>query len=300
MEENAEHLKIMPVEQCGYVGQCMTNPASYEREAGGSWGYYKPSKKRVAEVALRKLEEARAKDIETHERNVPALANNKRIYDQAVAFMKGIGIPDSYVAVDPRSRARYPKKEKHIAGYLLDLRRECKIDDGFAHATATYERLKRDYDTYAEEAEREAERERKKAEQEAERRKEERRKNLRLAEIIMRYDLDPDVEIEDVLAKLSERNQRIDLAVAMRQTRDDWSEGPYRVSDALRRFTIETDEDKDIVVDVSRYLGDGWDGDGRIFRDCAWNYDRLFDSVDDKQLVADVQTAYEWWADRYC
>jgi len=43
---------------------------------------------------------------------------------------------------------------------------------------------------------------------------------------------------------------------------------------------------------VMSNLGYRWDGDGRCFRDCEWNYDRLLSSITDKQLVADVTTAY--------
>jgi len=37
--------------------------------------------------------------------------------------------------------------------------------------------------------------------------------------------------------------------------------------------------------------------DGRVFRDTTWNYTRLFDSVEDKQLVADVHKAMQMAGD---
>jgi hypothetical protein len=115
---------------------------------------------------------------------------------------------------------------------------------------------------------------------------------VELAEIILRYGMDRESDWKDVFQALREKHQRVDLAVAMMNVRHDWNDGPDQVSNAMGRFTIETTEDKDIANSVLANLGDGWDGDGRCFRDCEWNYDRLLSSITDKQLVADVTTAY--------
>lgn len=68
------------------------------------------------------------------------------------------------------------------------------------------------------------------------------------------------------------------LAVAGMDTRNDWSDGCHRVEIALAKFDIESPRDQEIF--------DDWRGhcesfeDGRQFRDCLWNYDRLFDLAD--------------------
>lgn len=285
-------LKIQAVEQCGAAGKCQSHPSGYEHACSS---YSKPSKERVATYALQQLEAARAKDVATHEKNIPLLQHNIVLAQRVEALMKEIGMPESYTERDTSSRARYPKSIRREAGWTTDLRRECKTDDGFAAATRSYEDLKRRYEEYAAEGKRDAEaaaRERERAQQaEVERRK----ADMELAAILLRYQLPIESTWSDVLDALSGKHQRLNLAVAMAQTRADWNEGPYRVTGALRSFTIETNEDKDIAACIADCLHDF--EDGRVFRDCTWNYDALFASVQDQQLVADVRIAMQRGSD---
>lgn len=279
---------IQAVEMCGAIGKCMASPQSY---ASNLSSYQQGNPRQVAAHALRKLEEARALDVATHEKNLPAIEANKVTAARVEALMAEIGMPKSYSERDRTSRARYPKSITHSAGYITDLRRHCLTDDGFASATLTYERLKRDYDAYAARAEQEAVAADRKREQEAAALVERRKADMELAALLLRYELPIDSTWGDVLEALCGKNQRLDLAVAMRATRGDWSDGPYRVRHALDRFTIETTEDKDIANDVLECLADF--EDGRVFRDTTWNYDRLFASVGDEVLRADCIKAME-------
>lgn len=282
-------MKIMPVAQCGLVGKCQSHPSGYEHACGG--GYSKPSIERVATYALQQLESARAKDVATHEENLPAIENNKAVRAHVEQLMTGIGMPPKWSERDHNSRSRYPKTVTHDAGWKTDLVREVKIDDGFASATLSYQSLKTRYDEYAESAKGAAAREQAQREAAEKERIEKRKADMALAAILLRYGLPPESEWSDVLDNLRARDQRLDLAVAMAHTRADWNEGAYRVRDALHRFTINTDEDKDIAADVTPLLADF--DDGRCFRDCAWNYSRIFASVTDQQLSADVQLAMQ-------
>lgn len=72
-------------------------------------------------------------------------------------------------------------------------------------------------------------------------------------------------------------NKYLVLAIAMKETRLNWSEGFYRVEDALKTFQIESEQDQAIYADISGCLHEE---DGRVFRDTTWNYDRLFELVD--------------------
>lgn len=285
-----EPLKIMPVEQCGAVGQCQSHPSGYEHTLSA---YSKPTKERVATYALQQLEAARAKDIATHEANLPAIENNKAVAERVTALMTEIGMPASFSERDRNSRARYPKTIRHDAGYITDLRREVKRDDGFTAATRTYEDLKRRYQEYAEAGKREAEAAARERERAAQAEVEKRKADMELAALLLRYGLPIESTWSDVLEHLCGKHQRLDLAVAMQRTRMDWNDGPYRVSDALRRFTIETNEDKDIAACVAGGLVDF--EDGRVFRDMAWSYDALFASVaaEQPQLAADLKTALD-------
>lgn len=277
---------IQAVEQCGSIGKCMGSPSSYA-SVMGSYGSKNP--KAVAAHALQELEAARARDIATHEKNGPALVANKQIVERVTALMNEIGMPTSYSERDRQSRARYPKSIRHDAGYIGDLRRNCPTTDGFEHATHTYERLLKDYQAYAVRAQDEFEQAERQRAREAEQLVERRKADMELAAMLLRYELPIDSSWSDVLEALRGRDQRLDLAVAMSQTRSDWSEGAYRVSAALGRFKIDSTEDKDIATDILSCLEDF--EDGRVFRDTTWNYGLLFAGAADQQLSADVQKA---------
>lgn len=284
-------LKIMPVVKCGHVGTCQSSPSGYASDLKNRYMYSDPTADVVADHALRKLEAAREIDIDTHEKNLPAIENNKLIVAHVTKLMDSVGMPRSYRVRDFKSRARYPKYEYQPAGYLGDLQREVLVDDGFEQSTRTYERLLATYRKFKESAAEQAARAQRDRETAAERERQARLANVELAEIILRYDLNRESDWSEVLEALCDKHQRADLAVAMMRVRNDWSDGPDAVSNAIDRFKIETDEDKEIANDIMRHLGDGWDHDGRCFRDTTWNYDRLIGSLPD-QLASDVGTAW--------
>ncbi|HDS1221712.1 TPA: hypothetical protein QEF96_000375 [Stenotrophomonas maltophilia] len=280
-------MKIQQVTRCAKVRGCMSSPKDYAPSS--SYGSACPT--RTAAIALQKLEQAYAEDKATHEANIPAMAANQEIIERVTALMAEIGMPARFSERDTRSRARFPKSITHDAGYLTDLRREVKTNDEWDLAQKTYEDLLARYRAF----EKDAAKQKEHADQQKEREHnlliEQRKADMALAAMLLRYDLPIDASWEDVLEALRGRDKRLDLAVAMRQTRGDWSEGPYRVRHALDRFSVETDEDKAIANDVLDCLRDF--DDGRVFRDTTWNYDVLFASVADQQLSADVQTALD-------
>lgn len=279
-------LKIAAVEPCGFVNKCMASPQSYASQLSG---YSTPSAERVAAYALQQLEAARQKDIDTHARNLPLLEQNKAVRAHIEAVMDAVGMPKRWSERDTASRSRYPKTITRDAGYLSDLLREVKTSDGFEYATSSHERLLKDYEAYAARAKTEAEHARGAAERQRQAEIEKRKADMELASLLLRYSLPIESTWRDVLDALTSRDQRLALAVAMQQTRMDWSEGPYRVRDALGGFQIETTEDKDIATDVLACLEDFCDG--RVFRDTRWSYDALFASVKDPQLAKDCQAA---------
>lgn len=285
-------LKIMPLELCGAVGKCLCTPSEYK---GRMSTYRTPTIDQIAAHAIRELETARAADVAMHDRNAPAIANNAAVRAYVEATMTNIGMPAKFSVRDMTSRARYPKTVTHQAGYLTDLVRECKTDDGFAQATSTYEMLLKRYRDYEASAKIEAEKAKAAAEREAADKLAKRKADLELVTIIQRYSLPIESEWGDVLEALRERDQRLDLAVAMEDVRGDWNEGCGAVESAIGRFTIRTDEDKDIVNDVLGCTREF--EDGRVFRDTGWNYNALYESVADQVLAADVRLARRYAED---
>jgi hypothetical protein len=136
-------MKIMTVEPCGKIGSCQASPGGYASalKGYGRWSFSDPSQDQVADHALAQLDAARKLDIAAHEKNAPALENNKLIVAHITQLMDAIGMPRSHRVRDHKSRARYPKYDTLPAGYLADLQREVKTDDGFASAPSRNERM---------------------------------------------------------------------------------------------------------------------------------------------------------------
>lgn len=234
------------------------------------------------------LTDAWAKDQATHSVNLVAIEHNKEMRGRITALMAEAGVPDHYYAPKAGSRSsRWPPKNvKHEAGYLGDLRRTFPISDGF-------EEVKRLHDSIAKEiadtravAEKASAAAAEAIKKNAERRKAE----LVLAAIKVRHGIADDVDWDGTLEALRSKDKYLDLAIAGLWTRGDWSDGFHRVEAALKRFTIESNQDKDIAADLCGCMGSD---DGRVFRDTTWSYDKLFDLVADKTLLADARTCLE-------
>lgn len=281
-------MKVMAVEQCKAMGRMFHSPSDFTHRMSNS-SYYKPSMLSIADYAMTQLETARAADVAMHEKNLPAMEMNKRIAVHLETLMKSIGMPEGWSERDPSSRARVPRTISHKAGWRTDLLKHCSVSDGFDSATSSYESIKARYAEYRVQALRDAEQKAGQAERDAAAKLAQRMADKDLVTIIARYNLPLESEWGDVLEALREKDQRLNLAVAMYDVRSDWNEGCGAVESALSSFTIRTDEDKDIANDV---LGCTHDfEDGRVFRDTNWSYNRLFASVEDKQLSTDVQMA---------
>jgi hypothetical protein len=89
----------------------------------------------------------------------------------------------------------------------------------------------------------------------------------------------------DVYDALVEKDKYLSLGIDLLRCRNDFSEWKS-ARNAISNFKIETPQDKAISDDLNETIAD-FDGDGRIFRDCEWSYDKLFGLVD-KQLYEDV------------
>ena len=120
----------------------------------------------------------------------------------------------------------------------------------------------------------------------AEQDKERRKADIELAGLILRYSAPEDTDWDGMLELLRSKDQYLDLAIAGQETRGDWSDGFYRVSEALQRFKLKDERDKEIAADLLGCMGSE---DGRVFRDTQWNYGELYALVSDQQLAKDAQ-----------
>lgn len=287
-----QSIKIMTVKPCSEIKKLPSysydfknfyKPDSYYRQP-------EPSKLDIYKHLMKRFEEAKKQDEETHKLNIEALENNKIIKGYIVNLMKSLGIPDTYKE-RIESRSRTPKYETKNAGYIGDISRNIPVFDGFDENKI--KTLEAEYERYRIEAEKEEEELKVKKQKEDNAAKEKRRNDIELASIIVRNGLNEDLTWEEALEHLRNKNSKVNLAIAMLDVRNDWNDGCYKVEYALSKFKAVDEIDKAIEASVQSaiHFFNTESRDGRIFRDIQWNYDAIFSLVDE-QLVKDVTKAH--------
>lgn len=220
------------------------------------------------------LDAAYEKSLPIVERNREVYAHNKALADRVTALLKAIKLPQSRVCISNRGlRAKYVEAgwQKSVDAIPLN---------------CGWGKLERQYRERLESVKRQQEEAERKRQQEAyAREKEEKRVQSRVVAKLVAKDLGVDADGWDhVFSEILSRNKYLALADAGLKTRGNWSDGPYRVREALRSFTVDDSQDKAIKDCYESELSD-WCGDGRIFRDFEWNYDRLFEMAKQKDPV---------------
>lgn len=91
---------------------------------------------KILKDALESIETDMKRIEEVHEKNKPAIENNKQIRERVELIMKGVlGIPDTYRTYEYKTkRSSKPTEVSHRAGYIGDLERNIPIHDGYEDA----------------------------------------------------------------------------------------------------------------------------------------------------------------------
>ncbi|MNX98846.1 hypothetical protein D3C86_1312710 [compost metagenome] len=126
---------------------------------------------------------------------------------------------------------------------------------------------------------------------EKEKAEKEKEQNKKLALLLAKYDLeltDSWGDLEDVIIN---RNKYLRLAFYLEKNRKDWTSGHDYAETGLSCFNAESEIDHKIEEDISSCMYENWDGDGRVFRDCAYNYSVLYGiaAEQDPQLYKDFE-----------
>ena len=189
--------------------------------------------------------------------------------------MKAFGIPNSYKeSYYPSSRSINPKTRTVDAGFVDDIRKNIKVYD--KHYETIKERIKTRRKQIQEAVKTFSLKSRE--QEEALKKEEEKLKNEKiLATLRVKYDTEYDAEVSEILDKIFSKSKYLRLGDSMLNTRRDFSRYE-EVGIALVFLDHNIDPDKEIIENVMNCL-DNWDGDGRIFRDTLWNYDKLFTLV---------------------
>lgn len=277
----------------------LTPLASYSAVSESSFyvrDYYGGSKAPTTLAALSLRKEAVLKeheklkqDIEqVHTGNLPALAVNTAIHEKMTLVMQQAGIGTTFSVREVPKGKRTMQWVTKPAGWVADLAREAPTSDGFDSAMYSMKiRAESIEQTYKKMAAKLAEEEKKAAaEVKAQ------TKILELAKLQVKYDLPATTDAEGILEHLRGLDKYFNLAYALEATRNDWSEGFYKVENALASFVVEKDLDKEIEKELQELLNSE-EQDGRIFRDCQYNYGYLY-SLATTAIVQDYQTLTQY------
>lgn len=220
------------------------------------------------------------------EQNVLLIENNKRIHQKVSLIMQGLGVGNTFTTTEYSNRSTKAKTVTHSAGYLCDLGRNVpvsvsgKIDTkGLRDSALRVWRQKND--TLLQKDRDEAKKKQALADLN------------KMAMLRVKYTPDnPESEKEDILVGVLSKNKYLRLAHFLQMNRGDWTDGYDYAETGLNGFVVENEVDAEIEKDIQFHI-DNWDGDGRIFRDCEYNYNVLFGMVDDEQLMKDYNNINE-------
>jgi hypothetical protein len=231
-------------------------------------------------------------DMERAKRNEVRVEANRALLQKVYQLLIDMGVPTKeWIFASSRSH----QKKYQNAPWIADLRRlfplSCttarQVEDAwenFKKKVAEAEKKEREVAEYAK---RQAEAEQKE------------RTGIALA---IKYAIELGLENPEqytpntLVTVLRDNDKYLNLAMAMEQTRGNWSEGFWRVDTALDEFKIETDMDKIIYAEISD-LVNGDERDGRIFRDCAHNYGMIYQLVNPK--IASIYSELSKYATDY-
>lgn len=275
----------------GWINSRTASLNSYESEWFKFYGSYSEKTieeltqgmldKRYAEI-LERIAQLEAAVTKAWQDNVEAINNNKLVREKVELMMKHCGIASTYTTYEfPTSRSRTKKAVTHSAGYLGDLTRNVPISvQGSKPNAEEYkkkaERLYKDMSSKIADFERQK-----------------RIKETKAKEVhelaLLRAKYCPDnalADLQDILGGLLEKDKYLRLAYWLERNRGDWTEGYNYAEIGIDSFSVQTEVDKEIEEDIRHYI-DNWDGDGRVFRDCEYNYSVLY-GMADAALYADL------------
>jgi len=221
------------------------------------------------------------------DQNTPLIENNLQIHQKVKLMMKGIGIKDSYSVQEySSSRSRTLKWVTKSAGYLADLARDVPVSVyGKINTKELLRSVEQVYNTKLQEI--------KKVEIEADRQKKEIENTNKMAMLRVKYTPNNPMSTKyDMLHAILDKNKYLRLAYFLEKDRGDWSDGYDYAEQGLNGFEVETEEDGLIYDDIQGHIDD-WCGDGRVFRATKYNYDVLYNMVEDEQLHKDLQQIIE-------
>ncbi|MCR8641423.1 hypothetical protein NV379_02025 [Paenibacillus sp. N1-5-1-14] len=223
-----------------------------------------------------------------HEENIEKAKVNRSTEKKVFDILKQIGINETYYGYKT-SRSRDTSKmyyafpseiKKQIPTYYSDSKLEdlCK---------SIIDKVKNIWNDEVNKM--------KKQRLEKEKQEKEKESNKKLALLLAKYDLDLTDSWNELLDKIIEKNKYLRLAHYLEENRNDWTDGFSFAEAGLRNFSVENEVDQDIIDNIESHMYEDWDGDGRVFRDCKYNYSIIYGMAaeQDPQLYKDYEIVKE-------
>lgn len=209
-----------------------------------------------------------AADVEIHKTNDDIGSANAKVYAWFQNMLRTLGIPEKIR--DEKSRARVQPYITNPVYYALSFPHDTAPNwSGFNVSQRKYKQILADQKRVKEEKARQDE--------------SARQKLVALAEICVEFgfDIQKVKDLSDALNMLREKDTFFNLGCAMLACRNDFSES-RGVRDALSGF-IENHYTR--LYNEINSLCENYDGDGRVFRDCEFNYTYIFSELVDKKIM---------------
>lgn len=239
------------------------------------------------ENALKKIESVFTSVEEMHSKNKESLENNKETKQKIIDFMTSIGIPSNYTVYEyPTTRSKTKKSIAKTAGYISDIERVISSNDSYQTRLFEYktmkEKITKEYEKYKLEIQK----------KEVEKLKKEKEDNDRMELARFQVKYNSKGYWDDILDIILDKNKYLRLAHFLLMNRNDWNDGYHYAECGLNGFDLVDETDLSIYDDIQNNINN-WDGDGRCFRDSTYNYDVLYDMVNDEELMKDYNIVSE-------
>lgn len=223
-----------------------------------------------AKTSTEYVEGLYAEDLKIIEENEVAAENNTKIFNTLYAIFKTLGFAEDVVE---RVSQRSTKTRRVKAGWLRTLQAIPRTS-GAERVHSIKASVLADVEEH---------RKKEALQREAEARRAEKIKYIGQLEAKYGQTFPTrDRAVDYLLSK----DKYLKLAHYLCLNRGDWSEGHTYAEIGLEGFVAEDDTDRAITEEIWGLINE-WDGDGRCFRDCTWNYDVLY-GMADPELRAEV------------
>lgn len=94
-------------------------------------------------ACLKHCDAAEAEIERWHQENLPAIENNNAAKQAIINYMELVGVPKTQFVSEKVSRKKDLVSVERPAGFVMDLARLCKIDDGYETSKETFQKQRR-------------------------------------------------------------------------------------------------------------------------------------------------------------